>query len=519
LIASPTTVVTSINHFTGTECEPTLQYWYRTCTDIAALDQIKPLNSSRTTVVKLIQNTEYMSSTTTSTNDLIPPVPSGTPRRRNVLDVLKELQQRNQRNILVRVDYNVPIDKQTKRITDDSRIRGSIPTIQAILNANCNAILCSHMGRPKLVQMGNFDDDATRQEQHDLSLQPVATHLSTLIQEDVLFASDCMNADDVVSQLPTSGKGGICLLENLRFYKQEEKNNITDFATKLASYANGYVNDAFGSCHRAHASTAGVPSLVDPLVCGIGALVASELTYLDFKRVGSIDSDTAITAPSKIAAIIGGSKVSTKLPVIKGLLDSIDVLLLCGGLAFTFLRAMDVPIGSSLVEDSMVETAKEFIEQAKVKGKQLLVPIDAVCAASFPTGPMDMDDTITVDTTIDSTGIPEGYMGLDAGPKSVSLFLDALQDVTKVIMNGPLGVFEIPPFDAGTRALIDGIEVLTKENNLISVVGGGDSVAALEAFGKMNAVSYVSTGGGATLELLAGDLLPGVEAIAMIEQE
>jgi 3-phosphoglycerate kinase len=247
-------------------------------------------------------------------------------------------------------------------------------------------------------------------------------------------------------------------------------------------------------------------------LCGIGALVASELAYLDFKNVASSDT------PQKIAAIIGGSKVSTKLPVIKGLLDSIDVLLLCGGLAFTFLRAMDIPIGSSLVEESMVETAKEFIEQAKTNGKQLVVPVDAVCASSFPSGPMEKSDTITVDTVTGGAGIPDGYMGLDAGPKSVALFLDSLQGVTKLIMNGPLGVFEIVPFDEGTRAFIDGIEKLTKEHNMISVVGGGDSVAALEAFGKMDAVSYVSTGGGATLELLAGDLLPGVEAIAIYEE-
>ncbi len=450
-----------------------------------------------------------------TSDELIKPLPPGTPRRRNVLDVLTELTARNQRNVLVRVDYNVPIDKSTGRITDDSRIRGSLPTIQAIIAANCNAILCSHMGRPKLVQAGNFEDDATLKEKQDLSLRPVAAHLGTLLNQEILFADDCMNATETIAQLPTSGKGGICLLENLRFYKKEEKNDIEEFSTKLASYADGYVNDAFGTCHRAHASTAGVPSLLDPKLCGIGALVASELAYLDFKNVAATTDTTA--PPQKIAAIIGGSKVSTKLPVIKGLLDSVDVLLLCGGLAFTFLRAMDIPIGSSLVEESMVDTAKEFIEHAKANGKQLVVPVDAVCAASFPSGPMDKGDTITVNTVAGGTGIPDGYMGLDAGPKSVALFLESLQGVTKLIMNGPLGVFEVPPFDEGTRAFIDGIESLTKEQNMISVVGGGDSVAALEAFGKMDAVSYVSTGGGATLELLAGDLLPGVEAIAMYE--
>ena len=406
----------------------------------------------------------------------------------------------------MRVDYNVPIDSHTGRITDDSRIRGSLPTIQAIIDANCNAILCSHMGRPKLVQAANWDDEATLKEKQDLSLRPVAAHLGTLLNQEILFAEDCMNAADTVAQLPTSGKGGICLLENLRFYKKEEKND-SEFAAKLASYADGYVNDAFGTCHRAHASTAGVPSLLDPKLCGIGALVASELAYLDFKNVAATDT------PQKIAAIIGGSKVSTKLPVIKGLLDSIDVLLLCGGLAFTFLKAMDIPIGSSLVEESMVETAKEFIEQAKTNGKVLVVPVDAVCAASFPSGPMEKSDTMTVDTVSGGTGIPDGYMGLDAGPKSVALFLESLQGVTKLIMNGPLGVFEISPFDEGTRAFIDGIETLTKEQNMISVVGGGDSVAALEAFGKMDAVSYVSTGGGASLSMLEGKKFAAVELL------
>lgn len=443
---------------------------------------------------------------------LIAPLPPGTPRKRNVLDVLQELNTIGKRNILVRVDYNVPMNKTTGVITDDSRIRGSLPTIKAIIDANCNAILCSHMGRPKLVQAG-ADDEATKKERQELSLEPVAKHLGTLLNQEVLFASDCMDASDTVATLPTEGAGMICLLENLRFYKKEEKNDL-EFAKKLASYADAYVNDAFGTCHRAHASTAGVPSLLDPKLCGIGALVASELAYLDFKS----PSATASDKPSKIAAIIGGSKVSTKLPVIKGLLESIDVLILCGGLAFTFLRAMEIPIGSSLVEDSMVDTAKEFIEKAKANGKQLVVPIDAVCSQSFPSAPMDKNDTITVDTIVGSDGIPDGYMGLDAGPKSVAAFLDALQDVTKLIMNGPLGVFEIPPFDEGTRAFIDGIEVLTKQQNMISVVGGGDSVAALEAFHKMDAVSYVSTGGGATLELLAGDLLPGVEAISMYEE-
>jgi phosphoglycerate kinase len=437
-------------------------------------------------------------------SSLIPPMPAGAVRKRNVLDVLSYLNAPG-KNILIRVDFNVPMDSN-KVITDDSRIRGALPTIQAILKAQCNVILCSHLGRPKLVQAGG-DDEATLKEREKLSLAPVAEHLGRLMNQSVLFATDCMDAADTIAQLDTTNGGGVVLLENLRFYKKEEKNDA-EFAAKLASYADAYINDAFGTCHRAHASTAGVPAAMDPLLCGIGALVASELAYLDFKTK---------TPTDKIAAIIGGSKVSTKLPVIQGLLSSTDVLILCGGLAFTFLRAMGVPIGSSLVEESMVDTAKDLMAQAAAAGKQLVVPVDAVCAASFPTAPMDINDTQTVDVVAGSPGIPDGWMGLDAGPKSVAVFLQALQPCTKLIMNGPLGVFEVPPFDAGTRALVDGMEDLTKQG-LISVVGGGDSVAALEAFGKTGAVSYVSTGGGATLELLAGDLLPGVEAIANFEE-
>lgn len=436
-------------------------------------------------------------------------MPAGALRKRNVLDVLNQINSGDGtggKNILVRVDFNVPMDSSSGVITDDSRIRGAIPTIQAILDAGCNAILCSHMGRPKLVQKGE-DDEETQKERASLTLQPIAAHLSTLLNNrEVLFAPDCMAADETIAQLPSAG-GGICMLENLRFYKKEEKND-EEFAQKLASYANGYVNDAFGTCHRAHASTAGVPNLMDAKLCGIGALVASELAYLDFKNVGPND---------KISAIIGGSKVSTKLPVIQGLLSNTDVLVLCGGLAFTFLRAMGLSIGDSLVEESMVDTARDLMAQAQAAGKQLVVPVDSVCAQSFPKGPMDKADTKTVDMTPGSEGIPDGWMGLDAGPKSIARFMEALKGSTKLIMNGPVGVFEVTPFDEGTRALVDGMEALTKEGT-ITVVGGGDSVAALEAFGKTGAVSYVSTGGGATLELLAGDLLPGVEAIANYEE-
>lgn len=230
---------------------------------------------------------------------LIPPVPEGATRKRNVLDVLETLSTTPHSKILVRVDFNVPM--QDGVITDDSRIRGALPTIQAILDANHMPILCSHMGRPKLVQAGDFSDEATLKEKEKLSLKPIAEYLGKLLDTNVLFANDCMNAQETVQQLQP---GNICLLENLRFYKAEEKNDA-EFSKTLASYADAYVNDAFGTCHRAHASTAGVPAIME--VVGIGALVASELAFLDF---------TNVSASDKISAIIGGSKVSTKLPVV-----------------------------------------------------------------------------------------------------------------------------------------------------------------------------------------------------------
>jgi len=247
---------------------------------------------------------------------------------------------------------------------------------------------------------------------------------------------------------------------------------------------------------------------MDAKLCGVGKLVQSELNYLDFTQLGEKDV---------VAAIIGGSKVSTKLPVIKGLLNSVDTLVLGGGLAFTFIKAMGVNVGSSLLEESMIDTARELIEEAKKNGKKLVVPVDAVCSASFPSGPMDIKDTKTFDIAPGCDGIQDGWMGLDAGPKTVKVFEEALQGVTKCVFNGPAGVFEIAPFDVGTRGLVDILVDITKNKNCITVVGGGDSVAALEAFGKTKEVSYVSTGGGATLELLAGDKLPGVEAIESIQ--
>jgi len=362
-------------------------------------------------------------------------------RKRNLFDVLETLDDLKAKtdntdvvakNILVRVDFNVPMNASDGSITDDSRIRGALPTIKAIMHSKNNAILVSHMGRPKLVQKaGNNlnDDPATMAQRSELSLRPVAARLSGLLETAVIFGDDCLgdSAKEAIDALPTTG-GGICLLENLRFYPQEEAND-TAFSQKLASYADAYINDAFGTCHRAHASTAGIPaSFADSKqdLCGIGSLVASELNFLDFSR--SHESD-------KIAAVIGGSKVSTKLPVIRGLLQQVDTLILGGGLAFTFLKAQGVAVGNSLVEESMLDTALELIQEAKEQGKTLVIPVDAVCSQSFPQGAMKKEDTKTFDL-VPGGGIDDGWMGLDVGPKTVADIKSSLDGVSKIVMNG-----------------------------------------------------------------------------------
>mmetsp|Transcript_25853 Transcript_25853/g.56681 ORF Transcript_25853/g.56681 Transcript_25853/m.56681 type:complete len:440 (-) Transcript_25853:170-1489(-) len=426
----------------------------------------------------------------------------GQTRKRNVNDVLETLKNddtEGARNILVRVDFNVPMDADFK-ITDDSRIRGAIPTIDTILKSGNNAILMSHMGRPKKVQSG---EDADGSQRKALSLIHVLPRLTELTKADVRFVDDCIG-DKVaaaVAELPKTG-GSVLVLENLRFRKDEES-NADSFASGLASIADAYINDAFGTAHRAHASVSGVPALLPKEKCGVGCLVASEVAYLDF---------SGLAEGEKVAAIIGGSKVSTKLPVIKGLVNQVQILVLGGGLAYTFAKARGIKIGTSLCEDDMVDIAKEILADAETKGVKVLLPVDAVATKSFPSGPMSRDDT-TVFDLVPGGGIDDDFMGLDVGPKTSVIFKQGLSEATKIIFNGPMGVFEIEPFDDGTKALVDALEEVTK-NGAITVVGGGDSVAALEKFGKTDAVSYVSTGGGATLELLAGDVLPGVVAIA-----
>jgi len=431
----------------------------------------------------------------------MPTYAPGQTRKRNVNDVLESLDKDGAKNILVRVDFNVPMDADFN-ITDDSRIRGAIPTIDIILKSGNNAILMSHMGRPKKVQKG--EDDGTQRAA--LSLVHIVPRLKELTGTDVLFVEDCIGDDvkEAVAKLPSTG-GAILVLENLRFRKDEES-NVESFAKGLASIADAYINDAFGTAHRAHASVSGVPALLPKEKCGVGCLVASEVAFLDF---------STLAEGEKVAAIIGGSKVSTKLPVITGLVNQVQILVLGGGLAYTFAKAKGIKIGTSLCEDDMVATAKEILADAEKKGVKLLLPVDSVGVKSFPSGPMSREDTKMFDLDAEN-GIDDDYMGLDVGPKTSALFKEGLAEATKIIFNGPMGVFEIEPFDDGTKALVDALEENTK-NGAITVVGGGDSVAALEKFGKTEAVSYVSTGGGATLELLAGDVLPGVAAISDFE--
>jgi phosphoglycerate kinase len=348
-------------------------------------------------------------------------------RKRSLIDVLKMLNPQERETapkILVRVDFNVPMKDGV--IADDARIRGALPTIEAILRSNCNAILISHMGRPKLVQKGEDPDGHQRAK---LSLRLVAARLAALLDTPVVFGEDCLGlkAKAVISAMPSEG-GGVVLLENLRFYKQEEMNDA-NFARELASYADAYINDAFGTCHRAHASTAGVPAIMDTKLCGIGSLVASELDFLDFSHLNN--------KGELVAAIVGGSKVSSKLPVIRGLLKQVDTLILGGALAFTFLKAQGIPVGSSLVEEGMVDTALELLQEAKANGKNLVLPVDAVCANSFPQGPMKLEDTKTFDL-VPGAGIEDGFMGLDVGPKTVAAFAGALDGMSKVVFNGKL---------------------------------------------------------------------------------
>jgi phosphoglycerate kinase len=380
--------------------------------------------------------------------------------------------------VLVRADFNVPLDDSGK-ITDDTRIRAALPTIQDLIKKNAKVVLCSHMGRPK------------GQVKENLRLTPVAKRLSELLGQEVTMCSDAVGAD-VTATITALQEGQVALLENLRFNPGEESND-PEFAQQLAANADLYVNDAFGTAHRAHASTEGVTQYLSP--CVAGYLIEKELDYLK----GAIEN------PQKpMAAIIGGSKVSSKIGVIETLLDKCDKLLLGGGMIFTFLKARGFSVGNSLVEEDKLDLAKSLEAKAKENGVEFLLPTDVVVADNFAADANA--ETVSVEE------IPDGWMGLDIGPDSIKAFSEALGDCQAIIWNGPMGVFEFEKFAAGTEAIARTLAELTPKG-VTTIIGGGDSVAAVEKVGVADQMSHISTGGGASLELLEGKTLPGIAAL------
>jgi phosphoglycerate kinase len=380
------------------------------------------------------------------------------------------------KRVLVRADFNVPLD-DNGNITDDTRIKAALPTINDLTSKGGKVILCSHMGRPKgAVKEG-------------LRLTPVAKRLSELLGQEVIKCDDCIG-DGVAATVNSMSNGQVILLENLRFHNEEEAND-PEFAKKLAANADLYVNDAFGTAHRAHASTEGVTHYLSPSVAGY--LIEKELDYLQ----------DAVDNPKRpLAAIIGGSKVSSKIGVIETLLDKCDKLLIGGGMIFTFYKARGLSVGKSLVEEDKLELAKSLEAKAKEQGVQLLLPTDVVVADNF--APDANSQTVSIEN------IPDGWMGLDIGPDSVKVFQDALADCNAVIWNGPMGVFEFDKFATGTEAIA---HTLAGKSDAVTIIGGGDSVAAVEKVGVADKMSHISTGGGASLELLEGKTLPGIVAL------
>jgi phosphoglycerate kinase len=384
------------------------------------------------------------------------------------------------RRVFLRVDFNVPI--ADGRITDDTRIRSAVPTITAALEAGATVILASHLGRPKGKPTAEF------------SLQPVADHLAGLLGRPVAFASDCIGP--AAEQVIAAHTGGVILLENLRFHKAEEANDPT-FAKALADLADVYVNDAFGAAHRAHASTEGITHHIKEKAAGL--LMAAELTYLG----------KALDNPDRpFVAILGGAKVSDKLQVIENLLGKVDALLIGGAMAYTFLKARGIDTGTSLVEADLVDTAFALDARAQSLGVRLELPIDHVVAPAFsadaPTRTLDIGSlSVQSDQAIGTD------MGLDIGPKTVAHYREIIAAAKTVVWNGPMGVFEMAPFAAGTMGVADAVAHV----NGTTIIGGGDSVAAVAQAGVADRMTHISTGGGASLEFLGGEALPGVVAL------
>lgn len=392
------------------------------------------------------------------------------------------------KRVLVRVDFNVPLDKKTFAVTDDTRIKAALPTINKILADGGSVVLMSHLGRPlkKLKEDGTVD-----YEKH--SLKHTLATLESLLGKQVRFANDCINDEAFVLSSALQA-GEVLLLENLRFYKEEEKGDAT-FAEKLAKHGDVYVNDAFGSAHRAHASTTVVANYFDNASKVFGYLMASEVANAE--RVMK-------NAGKPFTAIIGGAKVSDKILIIENLLNIADNIVIGGGMAYTFFKAQGGNIGSSLCENDRLEHAQSLLAKAAEKGVKILLPIDSVVADKFA-----VDANIN---TAPSNEIPEGWMGLDISEQAIAAFKEVILSSKTILWNGPMGVFEMQPFQNGTVAIAKAVAEATS-NGAFSLVGGGDSVAAVNQFGLTDKVSYVSTGGGALLEYFEGKELPGVKAL------
>ena len=383
------------------------------------------------------------------------------------------------KRVLIRVDFNVPLDENFK-ITDDSRIVATLPTIKKVIADGGKAIIISHLGRPKY----SFEEK--------FSLKHIVQHLSFLLDRDVAFSSDCIG-ENTANDVAKMQNKDVLLLENLRFYK-EEKSGDKLFAKQLSELADIYVNDAFGAAHRAHVSTAIIPQFF-PNDKYFGLLLKKEIDNLEF----------ALRSPKEpFTAIIGGAKITGKIDVITALLDKVDNLIIGGGMAYTFAKSMGANIGNSLVEDEKIGLAKQLIELAKRKGVNMVLPSDSVNANAF-------DNNAEINISSIET-IPDGFMGLDIGKYSISAFSEIISASKTIIWNGPMGVFEMSNFEKGTKEIATAICKAT-EMGAYSLVGGGDSVAAIKKFGMEKKVSYISTGGGAMLKYLEGGKLPGVEAI------
>ena len=392
---------------------------------------------------------------------------------------IKDLTNIEGKRALVRVDMNTPLD-ENKNVSDDTRIRAILPTVKELQKKGAKIILVAHLGRPK------------GEKNPEFSLAPVAKRLAELLGEEIMFLNDCIG-EEVENKLKDLKNSQVALLENIRFYKEEEKND-DEFAKKLAKLADFYVNDAFGAAHRAHASTEGVAKYLKPAVSGL--LMEKELSAL-----GGLLSNPV----RPFVAIVGGSKVSTKIGVLDNLLDKVDTLIVGGGMTYTFVKSQGYSVGKSIVEDDKLDVAKDLMKKAQEKNVKLVVAQDVVVADDF-------SENANI-KTVDAKAIPEGWEGVDAGEKARTEFANAIAGAKTILWNGPVGVFEINKFSNGTKAVAEAVMKAT-QNGAKSVLGGGDTVAAVEKFAlpKEN-FSHISTGGGASLEFIEGKVLPGVAAL------